>query len=118
MASREGAVVCYDARRRDGSALELALQFAASGGAKPFTPPPMVMLDRTAWRLDRQVRADPGITPVVQRRFEDAPFYARAQIDTVIAGQRGDCVHESLDLDRLRQPIVQAMLPFRMPRWG
>jgi carotenoid 1,2-hydratase len=118
MASGAGAVVCYDARRRDGSALELALRFSASGGASPFTPPPLAALDRTAWRLEREARADPGVRPVVRRRFEDAPFYARAQIDTVIGGERGDCVHESLDLDRLRQPIVQAMLPFRMPRWG
>jgi carotenoid 1,2-hydratase len=27
-------------------------------------------------------------------------------------------MHESLDLGRFRQPIVQAMLPFRMPRRG
>ena len=26
-------------------------------------------------------------------------------------------MHESLSLDRFRNPVVQAMLPFRMPRW-
>ena len=32
-------------------------------------------------------------------------------------GESVDLVHESLSLDRFRMPIVQAMLPFRMPRW-
>ena len=31
-------------------------------------------------------------------------------------GQRVPAVHETLDVPRLVSPIVQAMLPFRMPR--
>jgi carotenoid 1,2-hydratase len=33
-----------------------------------------------------------------------------------VLGELREGVHESLDLDRFRSPVVQAMLPFRMPR--
>jgi carotenoid 1,2-hydratase len=37
-------------------------------------------------------------------------------IDTQILGRRMKAMHESLSLDRFRNPWVRAMLPFRMPR--
>jgi carotenoid 1,2-hydratase len=46
----------------------------------------------------------------------DAPFYARSIIDTTLYGEPVEAVHESLLLNRFRSPVVQAMLPFRMPR--
>jgi len=33
-----------------------------------------------------------------------------------LLGERVEAVHESLSLERFRLPVVQAMLPFRMPR--
>jgi carotenoid 1,2-hydratase len=33
-------------------------------------------------------------------------------------GERTSAMHESLDMDRFTAPLVQAMLPFRMPRRG
>jgi carotenoid 1,2-hydratase len=48
--------------------------------------------------------------------LEDAPFYARSLLDGGYGGQPAAIMHESLSLRRFRQPIVQAMLPFRMPR--
>jgi carotenoid 1,2-hydratase len=53
----------------------------------------------------------------VKRTLEDAPFYARSQLSAKLFGETADVMHESLSLDRFRMPIVQAMLPFRMPRW-
>jgi carotenoid 1,2-hydratase len=52
----------------------------------------------------------------VRRTLEDTPFYARSVLQTRLLGQDAIAVHESLSLDRFRNPIVQAMLPFRMPR--
>jgi carotenoid 1,2-hydratase len=37
-------------------------------------------------------------------------------LDTRLLGQDATAMHESLSLDRFRSPIVQMMLPFRMPR--
>jgi carotenoid 1,2-hydratase len=48
--------------------------------------------------------------------MESAPFYARTLISTHLLGQQGLAIHESLSLDRFRSGLVQAMLPFRMPR--
>ena len=53
----------------------------------------------------------------MKRTLEDAPFYARSQLSARLFGETVDVMHESLSLDRFRRPIVQAMLPFRMPRW-
>ena len=50
------------------------------------------------------------------RTLEDTPFYARSLVGTRLFGHAATSVHESLDLDRFRSRIVQAMLPFRMPR--
>ena len=48
--------------------------------------------------------------------WEDAPFYARSALETTLFGERVEAVHESLSLTRFVSPIVQWMLPFRMPR--
>jgi carotenoid 1,2-hydratase len=67
------------------------------------------------WRIDRRARA----AARVQRTLEDTPFYARSLIELAPLGGTGaatPAVHETLDVRRLASPIVQAMLPFRMPR--
>ena len=50
------------------------------------------------------------------RTLEDAPFYARSLVAAKLLGESVILMHESLSLDRFRMPVVQAMLPFRMPR--
>jgi len=45
-----------------------------------------------------------------------APFYSRSEIRTRLLGQDATAVHEYLDLERFRSPILYAMLPFRVPR--
>jgi carotenoid 1,2-hydratase len=112
----DGAALLYDLTRRDGSDLSLALRVDRSGGVARFDPPPRVDLPATGWRIRRATRADSGFQPTVRRTLEDTPFYARSVLQTRLLGQDAIAVHESLSLDRFRNPIVQAMLPFRMPR--
>ncbi len=109
-----GAIILYEALRRDGSRADLAVTIDAQGQVQPFEPPPMVELKRTGWRVGRQVRSEDGAAVV--RTLEDAPFYARSLVSAKLLGEPVTLMHESLSLDRFRMPLVQAMLPFRMPR--
>lgn len=81
---------------------------------QPFTPPPNVALSRTGWQVGRSLRSESGARVI--RTLEDAPFYARSVVATQLCGEPAMMMHESLSLDRFRRPVVQAMLPFRMPR--
>ena len=111
-----GAVTFYDAERRDGSVLDLGLRFGADGSAERVESPPKAALPGTLWRVRRETRADAGTAPKVAKRLEDAPFYARAALDSVIWGERTAAVHEALDLDRFASRWVRTLLPWRMPR--
>jgi carotenoid 1,2-hydratase len=112
----DGAALLYDAIRRDGSALSLALRTDAAGRVTPFEAPPPAPLPPTFWRVQRATRADAGHAATVRRTLEDAPFYVRDVLATRLLGQDTVAMHESLSLDRFRNPVVQMMLPFRMPR--
>ena len=113
-ATREGAVILYEALRRDGSRIDLAMTFDPQGRTQHFEPPPLQMLKRTGWRVARGVRSED--TASVVRTLEDAPFYARSVVSTKLFGEPVTLMHESLSLNRFKMPVVQAMLPFRMPR--
>lgn len=111
-----GSAVLYDVEARDGARQALALRFDRGGGVAAFEPPAPATLPRSAvWRIARASRSDDG-APRVLRTLEDTPFYARSVVAQRLLGADVEAVHESLDLDRFRRPIVQAMLPFRMPR--
>jgi carotenoid 1,2-hydratase len=103
--------VIYDVQPR-----LIAQRFAPDGSTSAFEPSPRQRLAPSAlWRIDRQVRA--AEPPRVLRTLEDTPFYARSLIEMQAGnGQRVQAVHETLDVPRLVSPVVQAMLPFRMPR--
>ena len=109
-------LVLYDAVRRDGSLLELAQLFAVDGAVRDVAAPPLAPLPRGFWGVAGPTRADAGTRPVLLRRLEDAPFYTRSEIAATLLGARAHGVHESLDLDRFRSPVVKLMLPCRMPR--
>lgn len=118
--TRDGCFIIYDATlRRPGnprSAIGLAI---AKGGDIVRAPlPAQKDLDTTRWRIRRGTRCDEIAIPKVVDTLEDTPFYARSLIETQVTGQLFRAFHESLDLDRFAHPIVQAMLPFRMPRRG
>ena len=113
-ATRDGAALLYEAERRDGSRLDMAMRFACDGRMTTFVPPPETRLVRSGWRVPRSVRSD-GPARVV-KTLTDAPFYARSVVDATLGGEPVTLMHEALSLDRFSMPVVQAMLPFRMPR--
>jgi carotenoid 1,2-hydratase len=113
-ALHDGAAIVYEAQRCDGTAFNLAMRFDDNGGMHPFTPPEHVPLRRTGWRVDRRLRSETDARVI--RTLEDAPFYARSVVAAQLCGEPVMMMHESLSLNRFRMPLVQAMLPFRMPR--
>jgi len=110
-----GAIVCYEGIRRDGSPFASALQFDRSGAPAEVELPMVAPLANTLWQMERKTRADHGQAYVL-RTWEDAPFYARSTVSAHLFGEPVCMVQESLNLDRFRSPIVQFMLPYRMPR--
>lgn len=113
-AGREVAVL-YEGERRNGSRFAAALRFDAAGVPHEETLPAPAPLPPTLWLMPRRTRADNGIARAV-RRWEDAPFYARSTLATRLFGRDVAAVHESLSLERFASPVVQRMLPYRMPR--
>ncbi|RZU02848.1 carotenoid 1,2-hydratase [Rivibacter subsaxonicus] len=110
--------VIYELEPRGSPPMKLALRFARDGGVQPFDPPPAAALRRTGWRIDRRIGSEAPCSPALRRTLEDTPFYARSLVRAQWLGEPVDVVHESLSLDRFRAPLVQAMLPLRMPRRG
>ena len=111
----EGSAIFYDTLTRSGDNVSLALRYDASGELSRSEPPPMVDMPPTGWRIRRSVRSESKAATKI-RTLEDTPFYARSAVTTSIFGERADGMHETLSLDRFRTPVVQWMLPFRMPR--
>jgi carotenoid 1,2-hydratase len=66
--------------------------------------------------LERQVRADEGQRPRLVRSLEDGPFYARALVETRLAGLPALAMHETLAAERLRRGWVRFLTAFRMRR--
>lgn len=115
-AGREVAVT-YEGIRRDGSHFASALRFDRSGTPVHEELPLVAPLPRTWWGMERQTRADRGHASVI-RTWEDSPFYARSTVAARMFGQSVTAVQESISLDRLVNPVVQFMLPYKMPREG
>jgi carotenoid 1,2-hydratase len=76
--------------------------------------PPAQSLPKTAWRIQRRMRSTQAVK--VHEQLEDTPFYQRALLQFEYAGERLLAFHETLSVPRLVSPVVQAMLPWRMPR--
>ncbi len=112
----EGALTFYDADRRDGSALAAAAVFDASGGARMVAAPPKVPMNRSLWAVRRETRGDAGSRARQVKAMLDAPFYSRSVVETTHGGQPLVGVHEALDLNRFRSPVLKPMLAVRVPR--
>ena len=110
------ALIHYDALTKTGATRALALRVKADGEIERIPSPPSYPLPKTLWRIDRNARCDPGVRPSVVKTLEDTPFYARSIIQTHLGGEALHGVHERLRLDRFCEPLIQGMLPFRMPR--
>jgi carotenoid 1,2-hydratase len=108
-------LVLYDTVPRKGPPRRLAVEIGADGAVSERAPPPTAALPVTpVFRMRRTLGADAQARVV--RTLEDAPFYSRSLVETTIGGLTRRGFHESLSGDRLRSPVVRAMLPFRMPR--
>ena len=114
---RDGALVCYEGERGDGSLFASALRFDAKGVPEPVELPPIAALPNSKWGITRRTRSDIGVAEV-RRTWEDTPFYARSELASRFLGEDVVAVQESLDMRRFSSPIVQFMLPYRMPRRG
>jgi len=112
----DGASVLYDVRYKTGAERRLSLLFKRDGSVEPYDAPEPVVLPRGFWRMPRATRARQGERVGVVSTLEDSPFYARSALVTEGSEGTRHGVHESLSLDRFTLPIVQAMLPFRIPR--
>jgi len=106
----------YDVERLDLAPLHIGLRVGLDGAMEAIASPAAVTLAKTGWRMNRSVRPPYGAPLKVRRTLEDAPFYSRTALTAGQEGSQTPIVHESISLDRLRSPIVRAMLPFRMPR--
>lgn len=114
----DGTVVLFDvAGRGEDGERPLGWRFRGDGEVEPVSVPQARNLGRTMlFQMPRLTRVDSGARASVRRTVEDTPFYARSWVDCTLLGERRTAVHESLDLDRFRSPIVQFMLPYRMRR--
>ena len=110
------AAILYNAARREGGEQSFALHVSTDGSVADFPPPPRITLQPTRWRVPRITRADAGQPVRVRQTLEDAPFYSRSVIETHLLGQPVTAVHESLSMNRFTHPVVQAMLPMKIPR--
>ena len=111
----QGSVVCYEGIRRDGSPFASALRFDNSATPHEADLPMAAPLPSTLWQVQRKTRADRGHASVLNT-WEDTPFYARSRLSSRLYGEQVTAVQESLDLDRFASPVVQFMLPYKMPR--
>jgi carotenoid 1,2-hydratase len=115
-AKPSGASIIYDTVLRDGSAAAFALDIGADGTVREDAVPPRAEMPQTFWRMARHTRS--GVPFEAVSLLEDSPFYARTLLRMRTGDGGADAFHESLSLARFRNPIVQCMLPFRMPRRG
>jgi carotenoid 1,2-hydratase len=79
-----------------------------------FEAPPTKALPKTLWAIPRRMRSDSEVR--IQQQLEDTPFYQRAILQSELLGETVESFHETLNVPRLTSKIVQAMLPWRMPR--
>jgi carotenoid 1,2-hydratase len=112
---QRGAVVCYEGERGDGSLFASAIRFDAHGIPEEAELPPIAALPRSQWQVARRTRSQIGVAEV-RRTWEDTPFYARSELSSQLYGEDVVAVQESLDMRRFASPLVQFMLPYRMPR--
>ena len=114
---RDGSTaVVYDVRQRTGRDRVIAVRFHPDGRVEPFDAPPRQALPRTAWRIGRTMRTDPGHPAEVIETLEDTPFYVRSVLRSGLLGESVVSMHETLNVPRFASKAVQLMLPWRMPR--
>jgi carotenoid 1,2-hydratase len=112
-----GTAVFYEIRHRRDPPRTLSLHFNEDGAVETLALPAACVLRPSLWGIPRHTRTERDADTRVLRTLVDAPFYARSLLSSRVSGHAVTAVHESLDLERFRSGWVQALLPFRMPRW-
>lgn len=107
--------VFYEGQRRDGSMFASALRFDSAGVPHEADLPPTAPLPNTMWQMERLTRSDRGLARV-RKTWEDSPFYTRSTLHARLYGEPVVAMQETLSLDRFCNPIVQQLIPHRMPR--
>jgi carotenoid 1,2-hydratase len=111
----DGSVaVMYDVQYKEGADKLLALKFHPDGQITSFEAPSRIAMKKTAWWLARRMRSESSVSVAAQ--LEDTPFYQRAILESQLLGESVTSFHETLNVPRLVSPVVQGMLPWRMPR--
>lgn len=115
---KDGSTVAlYDVEHKAGSRLQLAHRYLPSGECEHIVATAPRPLPTTSWGIARSTQSESKGAPAIVKTLENGPFYARSLLSAELLGEPVHAVHESLSLTRFTKPIVQAMLPFRMPRW-
>ncbi|MEM9223627.1 MAG: hydratase [Pseudomonadota bacterium] len=109
------SAIFYETEELGAPGRKLALSVEADGSASPTKAPERHPLPSTLWRIGRSAWSD-GEPAKMIRTLEDAPFYARTELEVGLRGKRHTAIHESLSLRRFSNLAVQCLLPFRMPR--
>jgi carotenoid 1,2-hydratase len=110
--------VIYDVRPKGGGERVIAQRFALDGSSVPLKRHRATHCRSRAWRIERHMRSEAGLLPVLQQTLEDTPFYARSTLSARLLGETVTTLHESLDVPRVVSLPVRLMLPWRMPRRG
>jgi carotenoid 1,2-hydratase len=105
----------YDVREKSGAEKLLALRFLKDGKVEDFSLGERKKLPKTMWKIQRHLRSDRDAVKVLED-LEDTPFYSRSILSGNWLGEEVTCMHETLNIPRFSSPIVQMMLPWRMPR--
>ncbi len=113
--TNHGTQVLYDVERVDGSHKIFGRGFNAGAIAKTEVASAHA-LPCGVWGMTRMIRSE--APPRLISTLEDAPFYTRNHVELTLDGKPCQAFHESLSLKRFTHPLVQLMLPFRMPRVG
>jgi carotenoid 1,2-hydratase len=112
---RDGStLVFYDMQTPGADDHLLSLRFTPRGTVENIDAPAPQRLPKTGWLMNRRMRSDTEVE--LHEQLEDTPFYQRALLQFDHAGESLLAFHETLSVPRLVSPVVQAMLPWRMPR--
>ena len=93
----------YDAQLRSGEDKRVSLLIDETGDVQRTASPALQQLKKgPIWRIARPARL-PVSTQASLKTLEDTPFYTRSQLHV----SDRQFMHESLDLTRFCQPLVQ-----------
>jgi len=114
--SNNGTHIRYETTERDGTSSALSIRFnnRLNGGFETLPAGEDASLRRTGWLIRRPTRGRGTIR--MKRTLEDTPFYSRSLLTDCSNSENALAVHESLNLNRFKSPIIQSFLPYRMPR--